>query len=79
MRNFLVAQEKLPGKLQARAIISTRREWIFIAWIFIARNFLPSACSSFIEVGVRHALYTLAFVLERLSTLSQQLFILQRI
>ena len=51
VRNFLVAQEKLPGKLQARAIISTRRVWIFIAWIFIARNFLLSACSTFIEGG----------------------------
>ena len=51
VRNFLVAQEKLPGKLQARAIISIRRGWIFIAWIFIARNFLPSVCSIFIEEG----------------------------
>ena len=49
--NFLVAQEKLHGKLQARAIIPTRRGWIFIAWIFIARNFLPSDCSTFIERG----------------------------
>ena len=49
--NFLVAQEKLPGKLQARAIISTRRGWILIAWTFIARNFLPSVCSTFIEGG----------------------------
>ena len=51
VRNFLVAQEKLPGKLQARAIISTRRVWIFIAWIFIARNFLPSVCFTFIDGG----------------------------
>ena len=47
----MVAQEKLPGKLQARAIISTRRVWIFISWTFIARNFLPSVCSTFIEGG----------------------------
>ena len=46
VRNFLVAQEKLLGKLQARAIISTRRDWIFIA-----RDFLPSVCSTFIEGG----------------------------
>ena len=51
MRNFLVAEEKLPGKLQARAIISTHSDWIFIAWIFIARNFLPSVCSTLIEEG----------------------------
>ena len=50
VKNFLVAPEKLPGNLQARAIISTRRGWIFIAWIFIARNYLPSVCS-FIEGG----------------------------
>ena len=51
LRNFLVAQDILPGKLQAIAIILTRRGWIFIAWIFIARNFLPSVCFTFIEGG----------------------------
>ena len=51
VRNFFVVQEKLPGKLQATGIISTRRVWIFIAWIFIARNLLPSVCSTFIEGG----------------------------
>ena len=38
--NFIVAREKLLGKLQARAIFRTRGVWIFIAWIFIARNFI---------------------------------------
>ena len=64
--NFQGAQDKLPGKLKARAIIPTRGCWILL------RKLSCSVCSTSIEGGG-------SFVLERLSTLSQPLFTLQRI
>ena len=36
-------------KLQARAIFRTRRVWIFIAWIFIARNFIEDLLLMFMN------------------------------
>ena len=56
-KNFLVAPEKLPGKLQARAIISTRRGWIFIAWILLRAITCPVFALSMRE-GVPRFLYT---------------------
>ena len=79
VKKKFVAQEKLHRKLQARAIILTVVVGFLLHGFLLRATFLPSISSTFIEGGVWHALYTLAFVFERLSTLSQQLFILQRI
>ena len=77
--NFLVAQEKLHEKLQARAIISTRDVGFSLHGFLLRATFLPMWFLYFHWETVWHALCTLVFDLVRLSTLSKQMFVLKRI